>query len=61
MNKEIRLLEDNLIALLNDSSLPIEVKRLVVKDVLSLVSKQADREILDEIKQEQQEEQKDSE
>lgn len=49
MNKEIRQLQDDLISLLNSSNLPVEVKRIVLANTLSLVEKEADRAILSEI------------
>ena len=52
MNKEIRQLEDDIISRLNLSDIPIEAKRLVLSDVLNLVTKQADNEILKEINEE---------
>lgn len=49
MNKEIRQLQDDLISLLNSSNLPVEVKRIVLANTLTLVEKEADRAILSEI------------
>ena len=46
MNDAIRKLEDNIIATLNDSTVPIEAKRLILKDVLYMVTDQANAEIL---------------
>ena len=47
-NREIRQLEENLIAVLNDSPVMIEAKRFVVMSVLRLVEKEADKEIIRE-------------
>lgn len=49
MNRKIRKLEDDIISLLNSSNLPVEVKRIVLANTLSLVEKEADRAILSEI------------
>lgn len=49
MNRKIRKLEDDIISLLNGSDLPVEVKRIVLANTLSLVEKEADRAILSEI------------
>ena len=48
MNEEIRNLEDNIIALLNDSFAPIEAKRLIIKDIYRMVEQKAEEIILDE-------------
>lgn len=50
MNKAIRQLQDDLISLLNGSNLPIEVKRLILVDILALAEKEADKAILNELK-----------
>ena len=50
MNKQIRQLEDDLINVLNGSTIPIEAKRFVVLDVLHLIEKEADKTILAEIR-----------
>lgn len=50
MNLKTRQLEEELIAVLNGSDLPMEVKRFVVKSVYHLVEKEADKAILDELK-----------
>lgn len=57
-NREIRELEDNIIALLNASDVPIEVKRLIVSNVYNLVTKEADKTIVAESQQKQKEEKK---
>lgn len=49
INKKIRELEDGIISLINESDVPIEVKRLVLADVIGLVTKQADNVIMSEI------------
>ena len=50
MNRQIRQLEDDIISTLNGSDIPIEAKRLILADVLNLVTKQADKEISLEIR-----------
>ena len=47
-NREIRQLEENLVAVLNDSPVMIEAKRYVVLSVLRLVEREADKEIIRE-------------
>ena len=49
MNLKIRTLEDGIIELVNNSDLPTEVKRLILSDVLNLVIKQADKEVIAEV------------
>ena len=49
MNMKIRTLEDAVIELINGSDLPMEVKRLILSDVLSLVIRQADKEFINEV------------
>ena len=49
LNLKIRNLEDTIIDGINASDLPIEVKRLVVSEVLNLVIKQADKEVIQEM------------
>lgn len=49
MNSEIRRLEDKIIDDINEADLPIEVKRLVLSDVLNLVTRQADKEVINEV------------
>ena len=51
MNREIRQLGDDLINVLNSSNVPVEAKRLVVLNIVSLLEKEADRAILAEIKE----------
>ena len=51
MNLSIRQLEDSLIAILNQSDVPMEAKRLVLADVLHIVTKEADKEIQQELKE----------
>lgn len=48
MNSKIRQLEDDLIAVLNNSDVPIEAKRLVVGNIYHLTVKEADKAILKE-------------
>jgi len=50
MNTKIRLLEDQIVALLNGSDVPIEAKRLILADIQNLVTKKADQVISHEIK-----------
>lgn len=54
MNRQIRQLEDDIISVLNGSDVPIEAKRYVVLNVLNIVTKQADKEILAEIQNDMQ-------
>lgn len=49
MNLKIRKLEDDIIALLNESDVPIEGKRLILDSVMRLVKDEADRQILEEM------------
>lgn len=53
MNKKIRELEDNIIAILNESDVQIEVKRLIIADVLNLVTKESDKMIVYELNKEE--------
>ena len=46
MNRKIRTLEDSIINIVNESDLPIEVKRLIVADVYHLIVKQSDTEVI---------------
>ena len=48
MNSKIRQLEDDLIAVLNASDVPIEAKRLVVGNLYHLTEKTADKAIAKE-------------
>ena len=48
MNSKIRQLEDDLIAVLNASDVPIEAKRLVVGNIYHQTEKAADKAILKE-------------
>lgn len=57
-NLKIRLLREDMIKLLNKSTLPIEVKRMVVKEVLDSVNDLADKTIQAELEAEMQEEKK---
>ena len=45
MNLIIRQLEDSILNMINDSDLPIEIKRLVIADIFNLVIRQSDREV----------------
>lgn len=49
MNTSIRLLEETLLNELNASSLPIEVKRLILSDLLTMTTRQADLTIKEEL------------
>lgn len=49
MDIKIRLLEDTLLNELNASSLPIEVKRLILSDLLTMTARQADLTIKEEL------------
>ena len=48
MNEQIRQLEDSIIDMLNESEVPIEVKRLIIKDVYRMVEIKANQIILEE-------------
>lgn len=53
MNKQIRALEDQIINDLNAAAdVPMEAKRLILKGVLSLITKAADDLILQELSEE---------
>ena len=52
MNTKIRRLEDQIVALLNESDVPIEAKRLIVAEVHGLLTKESDKIIAFEIKKE---------
>ena len=56
-NRTIRQFEDDLIALCNSYDLPCEIKRLALKSVTDMMTRESDKAILVEI----QEEQKDAE
>ena len=49
MDIEIRILEETLLNELNASSLPIEVKRLILSDLLTMTARQADLTIKEEL------------
>lgn len=49
MNMKIKTLESAIIELINDSDLPMEVKRLILSDVLNLVIRQVDKELINEV------------
>ena len=55
MNTKIRLLEDQIVAILNGSDVPIETKRLILSDILNLVTKKADEIVSQEIKEQREE------
>lgn len=58
MNIDIRTLEETLLGELNASDVPMEVKRLILSDLLTMFTKQADTTIQAELmlKQNNQEE-----
>lgn len=56
MNYKIRKFEDDLIDAFNTNDLPIEVKRLIAQNVLNVITKQADKIIVEEIKEMKKEE-----
>lgn len=51
VNTSIRKLEDEIIAILNQSDAPMEAKRLVLSDVLHIVTKEADKDIQRELEE----------
>ena len=58
VNRKIRMLEDQIVAALNGSDVPIEAKRLILSDLLNIVTKKADEIIAQEIKAEREEKEK---
>ena len=58
VNTKIRMLEDQIVAALNGSDVPIEAKRLILSDLLNIVTKKADEIIAQEIKAEREEKEK---
>lgn len=57
-NLKIRVLREDMIKLLNKSTLPIEVKRMVVKEVQEMVNDLADKTVQAELEAEMQDEKK---
>ncbi len=55
MNKEIRELEDKIINTLNEANVEIEVKRLILTNVLNMVKNKADEIIILEMREVQNE------
>lgn len=53
MNGDVRKLEDDIIRLLNSSTLCVEIKRLIISDILSKISNEANIAIVMELKQEE--------
>ena len=51
MNLKIRRLEEELLEILNASDVEIEVKRLILTDLLNLVESQSNKVILKELSQ----------
>ena len=54
-NSQIRSFEDAVIDLFNASSLEPEIKRLVAQNVLNLITKEADKVIMKELREEKKE------
>lgn len=50
MNRKIRQLEDDLISTLRGSDCPVEVKRIILSNLLGMIEKEADTAILIEIR-----------
>lgn len=48
-NYEIRLFEQSLIKYINDSDVPIEVKRIIISSVLNQLTEAANKEVEDEL------------
>ena len=61
MNSKVRKLEDAIIELLNSSDVEIEVKRLIMRNVLYLVEKEADKAIVAELREQKLQEQNNAE
>ena len=51
MLQDIRIFEDTIINLVNATNLNIEIKRLVLTDVLNFVTREADKQIAKEIRE----------
>lgn len=51
MLQDIRIFEDTIIDLVNATDLNIEIKRLVLTDVLNIVTREADKQIAKEIRE----------
>ena len=51
MNYKIRKLQDDIIAMLNASDIPIEAKRLILADLLNIVTNESTKIIAMEIKE----------
>ena len=49
MNTKIRELEDNILAVINASDVPIETKRLIVANIYNSLEKEADKVIRFEV------------
>ena len=52
MNKTLRMLQENIVDLINSAQLPTEAKRLVVCEILHKLEVQANKEIAYEIQEE---------
>lgn len=52
MNYKIRKLEDDIVALINASDVPIEAKRLILADIQTMIEKKSTQIIAAEIKME---------
>lgn len=51
MNTKIRQFEDTLLSVVNSSDLDLEIKRLVLSDLLNLVTRTADKAIQKEVQE----------
>lgn len=51
MNRDIRQLEQDLIDMLNQSSVCVEAKRIIVENIMYKLSQEADKIILAEMKE----------
>jgi hypothetical protein len=58
MNLLIRKLQEDIVKVTNESPLPIEVKRLVFNEIARAVSQEADRAVMEEMKQNESTEEK---
>ena len=57
-NLRIRVLRNDITTVLDKSTLPIEVKRMVIKEIHDLVNELADKTVQTELEQEQAKEKK---
>ena len=56
-NAQIRRFRNTVLQLVNEEPLPVEVKRLVLSEIMQAVSNKCDEEIQSELKEDQQNEQ----